>query len=137
MDKNPISLTVKCAICNHSLMDYSKLIRGKPSIKLYIKSRENAGILYLCSVYGCYDKHSDIEMVEGDIVELLCPVCKNNLKSKSVCNICGAPIFVLSLETGGKLHTCSRVGCRKHKVVFEDIYDDLTRYYVVNDYRSR
>jgi hypothetical protein len=131
MEKNGTSLIVKCPHCNHSLLDYNIPIRGKPSIKLFVKSGNNTGILNLCSIYGCYRKLCDIDLADGDIVELMCPECKNSLKSKSLCDICGAPLFVLKIESGGKLQNCSRVNCKKHRVVFEDIYDELMRYFTV------
>jgi len=134
MEKNGTSLIVRCPHCNSSLMDYGKLIMGKPSIKLCVKSGNNTGILNLCSIYGCYEKQCDIDLADGDIVELLCPECKNGLKSKSLCDICGAHLFVLEIESGGKLHACSRINCRKHRVVFEDIYDELMRYFMVHEY---
>jgi hypothetical protein len=134
MEKNGTSFIVRCPHCNRSLMDYSKLIMGKPSIKLCVKSGNNTGILNLCSIYGCYEKQCDIDLADGDIVELMCPECKNSLKSKSLCDICGAPLFVVEIESGGKLQNCSRSGCRKHRVVFEDIYDELMRYFMVYEY---
>jgi len=134
MDKNTISLNVKCPYCNLSLMDYRKLIRDKPSIKLHVKSGDDEGILYLCSIYGCYEKETEIDLIEGETTDLLCPYCYKNLKSKTICDICGAPIIDIRLETGGKLHICSRVGCKKRNVIWEDIYEDLMRYFKLHDY---
>jgi len=128
---------VKCPYCSQSLMDYSKLIRGKPSIKLYVKTAVNEGILNLCSLYGCYERESEIDLVEGEIVNILCPYCYRNLKCKTVCDICGAPIFCIKLETGGKLHICSRVSCKKRNVLWEDIYEDLARYFILHGYKPR
>jgi len=134
MDTNFISLMVKCPYCNQSLMDYSKLIRGKPSIKLHVKAGDNEGILNLCSLYGCYERESEIDLIEGEITDLLCPYCYKNLKCKTICDICEAPIIDIRLETGGKLHICSRVDCKKRNVIWEDIYEDLTRYFKLHDY---
>ncbi|UCH14375.1 MAG: hypothetical protein JSV22_00040 [Bacteroidales bacterium] len=134
MDTNFISLMVKCPYCDQSLMDYYKLIRGKPSIRLHVKSGDNEGIINLCSLYGSYDKVSEIDLIDGEIVEILCPVCYRNFKCKTTCNICKAPVFNVKLETGGKLHICSRINCKKRSIIWEDIYDDLTRYFLVHDY---
>ncbi len=128
---------VKCPFCDLSLMDYRKLIRGKPSIKLFVKSGDNEGILNLCSLYGCYERLSEIELVGDKITDILCPYCYKYLGCKTICDICGAPVFYLRLETGGKLHICSRVNCRKRNVIWEDIYRDLTRYFLVHDYCTR
>ncbi len=134
MVKNNISLMIKCPYCNLSLMNYRKLIRGKPGIKLHVKAGEYEGILHLCSIYGCYEKESEIDLTEGEITDLLCPYCYKNLKSKTICDICGAPTIGLRLETGGKLHICSRVGCKKRNLIWEDIYEDLSRYFRLHDY---
>jgi hypothetical protein len=136
MVKNTISLMVKCPYCNLSLMDYNKLIKDKPSIKLHVKSGNNEGILNLCSLYGCYESLCEIDLIEGNITIISCPYCYKNLKSKTVCDICEAPIFNVKLETGGKLHICSRVGCKKRRVIWEDIYEDLIRYFRLHDYNT-
>lgn len=137
MDTNFISLMVKCPHCDISLMDYNKLIRCKPSIRLHVRSGDKEGIINLCSLYGCYERESEIDLVEGEIVEILCPYCYRNLKCKTICDICGAPIFSVRLETGGKLHMCSRINCKKRNVIWEDIYKDLARYFLVHDYSER
>ena len=63
--------------------------------------------------------------------------CYRNLKSKTICDICRAPISNLRLETGGMLHICSRVNCKKRNIIWEDIYKDLTRYFLVHNYCER
>jgi hypothetical protein len=137
MDYKKIALKVKCPYCNYSLMDYNKLIKGEPSIKLYVISGDFTGILNLCSLYGCYDRECDIKLFSGDIVDLFCPGCEKNLKIKSICNSCGAQMVNLRLETGGLLRICQRVDCKKHSVIFEDIYDSLTEYFIEHNYILR
>jgi len=137
MEKKLISLKVNCPHCNHSLMDHNKLIKGEPSIKLYVKSGDFTGILNLCSLYECYDLQSEIKLYDGEIVDLFCPECNKNLKCKSVCSICHAPMVCLRMVTGGLLRICSRANCKSHIVIFEDIYDDLTKYFIRHDYRAR
>ncbi len=137
MDKKLISLKVKCPHCEHSLMDHNKVIEGEPSIKLYIKSGDFSGILNLCSLYGCNKRECDIKLYSGDVTELFCPECKKNLKCKTPCDICGAPVICLKLETGGLLRICTRVDCKKQSVIFEDIYDNLTKYFIRHHYGDR
>ncbi len=132
MTKNLISLKVRCPKCNKSLMDYTQYLNAKPSIKLHISFRDQKGVINLCSTYGCYDKISSIDLVDNEIAVLSCPFCKNELASTILCDTCKAPTADFNLEKGGKVHVCSRIGCKKHFVTFEDIYDTLNNFY--NEY---
>lgn len=134
MTKQLISLKVKCPQCHQSLMDYTHFLNSKPSIKLLIDCAGKHGVIHLCSTYGCYDKESNIELVNNEIVKLFCTHCKKELPSSGHCNDCDAPIVHFDLEKGGKVHVCSRIGCKKHAVSFEDIYETLTNFYNEYDY---
>ena len=129
MTKNLISLKVKCPHCHKSLMDYTHYLNAKPSIKLHIEVKGQNGAINLCSSYGCYEKTSNVELVENEISRLSCPFCKKELPSPTNCGDCSAPLVGLDLDKGGKVHVCSRIGCKKHYVTFEDIYDTLTQFY--------
>ncbi len=129
MTKNLISLKVKCPHCNKSLMDYTHFLNAKPSIKLHIEVKGMSGAINLCSSYGCYEKASNIELIDNEIARLSCPFCKKELPSHAKCLACDAPIVDFNLEKGGRVHVCSRIGCKKHYVSFEDIYDTLTQFY--------
>lgn len=132
MSKNLISLKVRCPNCDQSLMDYTHFLNNKPSIKLHIELAGKQGVINLCSTYGCYEKTSNIELVENEVTKLLCPHCKNDLPVSIDCKECGAPIVNFNLEKGGKVHVCSRIGCKKHYVSFEDIDESLRSLY--NEY---
>ena len=134
MSKNLISLKVKCPHCNRSMMDYTQFLNAKPSIKLHVEVAGNQGVLNLCSTYGCYDKISNIELVDNEIAKLFCMHCKQELPVSSKCEVCGAPIVDFDLDKGGKVHVCSRVGCTKHFVSFEDIYSTLNSFYSEYEY---
>jgi len=118
-------------------MDHTVFLNAKPSIKVRIEMLGRTGVLNLCSSYGCFDKQCNIELAKDEIALLSCPVCKKNLKGSDVCDLCGAPIVDFSLEKGGKVHFCSRIGCEKHYVSFEDIYTTLTNFYNEYDYGAR
>jgi len=134
MTKNLISLKVKCPHCHKSLMDYTHFLHDKPSIKLHIEIMGQHGAINLASCYGCYDKVCNVELVDNEIARFSCPFCKKELPSPTKCEDCGAPLVGFVLEKGGKVHICSRVGCKKHYVTFEDIYDTLTQFYNEYDY---
>jgi len=137
MTKQLISLKVTCPHCHQSLMDYTHFLNAKPSVKLFIETGGKHGVINLCSTYGCYDKVSNIELVQNEIAKLFCTHCKKELPSLAKCDVCEAPIVDFSLEKGGKVHVCSRIGCKKHAVSFEDIYDTLTNFYNEYDYGAR
>lgn len=115
-------------------MDYTQYLNAKPSIKVKVAVGDKEGILNLCSTYGCYDKVSSIELVENEIAKLICPYCKQDLSTQITCELCHAPMVDLTLNKGGKVHICSRIGCKKHYVSFEDIYETLTNFYGEYDY---
>jgi hypothetical protein len=137
MTKQLVSLKVKCPLCQQSLMDYTHFLNAKPSIKLTIEGGGKHGVINLCSTYGCYEKTSNIELVQDDIVKLFCPHCKKELTTKAECDVCKAPIVSFALDKGGKVHVCSRIGCKKHAVSFEDIYTTLTTFYEEDLYGAR
>ena len=104
MSKNLISLKVNCPSCGRSLMDYTHFLNAKPSIKLHIALAEKEGTINLCSSYGCYEKISNIELVDNEVAVLTCPYCKKDLPVSAPCKECGAPIVNFDLEKGGKVH---------------------------------
>jgi len=134
MSNQPISLKVKCPQCNKSLMDYTRYLNAKPSIKLQIEVQGRHGLINLCSTYGCYEKIGNIDLVDKEITRLSCSFCKKELPASTTCDECGAPVVDLALEKGGKVHVCSRIGCKKHYVTFEDIYDTFTELFNEYDY---
>lgn len=137
MTKQLVSLKVKCPSCQQSLMDYTHFLNAKPSIKLTIECGGKHGVINLCSTYGCFDKTSNIPLVEHDIARLFCSHCKKELPSVAKCDVCEAPMISFALEKGGKVHVCSRIGCKKHAVSFEDIYTTLTTFYEEDLYGAR
>lgn len=124
-----VSLNVKCPKCRLSLMDFNYLLNEKPSIKLNIRAGEERGIIHLCSIYGCYDHESNITIPKNVIAQFTCPHCNQILNSKEDCDECSAPMVPFILEMGGKVSICSRNGCQKHYVAFEDLSDTLRKFY--------
>ena len=58
--------------------------------------------------------------------------CFQELKSEEKCNDCGAALIDLHLLEGGKVSICSRAGCTKHSIAFEDLSTALNHFY--NEY---
>ena len=124
-----VSISVKCPLCQKSLMDKENLLHDKPSIKLNIQLGKTRGTIRLCSIYGCFDHHSDMDISGIDIAEFSCPHCNQVLNGTEPCDECQAPMVPLKMEIGGKVKFCARQGCSKHYVAFEDLYSTLNRFY--------
>lgn len=126
-----ISLNLKCPKCGKSLMDEEFPLKDKPSIKLNIETGTDRGTIRLCSIYGCYDHVSDVDLKNGEIVRFFCPHCNRELKSNDECDSenCNAPMVELTLQVGGKVYICSRRGCPNHFVAFEDLATEVRKFY--------
>jgi len=124
-----VSIHVKCPLCKTSLMDNEHLLNAKPSIKLNIELGNSRGIIRLCSIYDCYDHDSDMDISDVDIAIFSCPHCNQILNTLEKCDICDAPIVSFALDIGGKVAICSRKGCTKHYVTFENPHDAVNKFY--------
>lgn len=127
--KNLIALRTKCPHCKKSFMDPYDQINGKPSIKVDIEANGKKGRFRLCSYYDCFDHKCNFELSKGEVIKFFCPHCNTELTSPNKCEECGAPMIPFSLEKGGKVHICSRIGCKKHFISFQDVSDALRKFY--------
>ncbi|MCB0805893.1 MAG: hypothetical protein KDC05_08850 [Bacteroidales bacterium] len=126
-----ITINAKCQHCGKSLMNQEMMLKGKPSIKLNLETSNNRGTIRLCSIYGCYEHESDIYLSEGEIARFYCPHCNKELRSNDECDSpdCNAPMVQMVLEVGGHIYFCSRKGCKKHYVAFEDLDTEVRKFY--------
>ncbi len=126
---NLVSVQLKCVHCGHLLMDEEHPIDNVPSIKVYLKIGDNEGYIWLSSIYGSYNLESNIEIKDGEIAQFKCPHCFHELKSAETCGECGAPMVDFHLFEGGKVSLCSRAGCKKHSIEFEDLATAMNHFY--------
>ncbi len=89
----------------------------------------------MSSVYGSYNVNSEIDLISDEIGVFSCPHCRAEITSENLCKTCQAPMAEMLLDMGGKIHFCTRKGCLKHSVEFEDLalaikkfYDDYDQY---------
>ncbi len=127
--KNIVSLKVQCPHCLTSLMDYDNKLNGYPSIKLNIVTPDDRGVIYICSLYECFDHSADIDIDDNTIVDFYCPNCNKQLQVKEECTICNAPMAFFVLNAGGRVNICSRKGCSNHYVSFSDLSTELIKFY--------
>ncbi|MBW7848176.1 MAG: hypothetical protein H3C41_08860 [Bacteroidales bacterium] len=124
-----VSISVKCPLCSRSLMVDDFLIRNKPAIKLNVETEQERGVLWLSSVYGDNTKEMDINIADGEIVDMYCPHCNKELTISESCSECGAPLVSFVIKAGGVVRICSRKGCHNHHIVFKDIGSELSKFY--------
>lgn len=116
-----ISLEVKCPICNRSLLDDEVRVDNEASIGLNIHIGGKKGLIRLSSIYGSYNYSHTIEIPPNSIGEFFCPHCESQLLGESECEQCSAPVVGLRLAEGGEVSFCSRAGCKKHAIEFDDL----------------
>jgi hypothetical protein len=110
-------------------MDENHKINGHPGIKLNIETERERGILWICSIYGCFTHESSIVLKDKELVKFFCPHCNQTLLREIPCKICKAPMVGININIGGKVNICSRKGCQNHYVVFEDLNDALSLFH--------
>lgn len=115
-----LKLTVKCPACGRSLMNPHVLVDGLPSIQLAVRAGDRVGYVYLSQIYGSYNKKFEqVENVPGSVTPFSCPHCQGVFHAKHPCD-CGAPMIWLQLTMGGAINFCTRNGCTRHSLEFED-----------------
>lgn len=124
-----ITVRVKCPGCGKSLMDEDLQIDSYPSIRVVVKSGGKKGDLNLSSVYGSYRLRQDFETKKGAMARFFCPHCGGELEGSRRCEKCGAPMIPLALQEGGLVQICSRRGCKKHLIEFEDPEAEIRAFY--------
>ena len=124
-----ISLKVKCPTCHTSLMDDQNSINNEPGVKLNIYINDKKGIIWLSSIYGSYNFHSDLHIHDEEIRIFECPHCKTQIVSDKKCDVCFSPLVQLNLLDGGKVSLCSKAGCKNHSVEFQDMTTALGHIY--------
>jgi len=126
-----IQLNVKCPHCKHDLLDKKHKIDGHPSARLLFECKEKKGELYLSSIYGNHNSKIPSFVSERDALTLFCPWCKASLMSTRKCEKCDAQMVLMDIEDGGNIQICSRKGCKKHFLEFEDLGTELKAFYNV------
>lgn len=124
-----LSLDIRCPYCKRDLMDAKKKIDDKPSVRVLIQVGDKTGNLHLSSLYGSYNIWCEFDVPMGSIATFLCPYCMMDLKTGNVCERCHAPMVKFLFYGGGGVQICSRRGCKKHFIEFENIEDEIRAFY--------
>lgn len=113
-DEDAFPVEVSCPRCNHSLMDDSFPIDGRPSIRCSVSSDRQHGWLRLSSLYGRLAVEVGYEVPPDTVMDFYCPHCHEQIVGRSVCSECEAPMVPLMVGGGGIMQICSRRGCHNH-----------------------
>jgi len=128
-----VHIQVNCPYCQKSLMDENHPIKDVPSIALNAKipteKGDVEGTIRLSSYYGDYQVETSLVVLDGATVQFFCPSCKHELDGSRLCNACKAPMVALEFPRGGRVQFCSRRGCKKHLIEFEDPEAELEAFY--------
>ncbi|MCX6259132.1 MAG: hypothetical protein NTW49_14710 [Bacteroidia bacterium] len=63
----------------------------------------------------------DIDLKTDEVSVYSCPKCLVTLNGDDSCMLCNAPMAHFLNETGSKVQSCTRNGCKNHTVEFEDL----------------
>ncbi|PIP13787.1 MAG: hypothetical protein COT45_04095 [bacterium (Candidatus Stahlbacteria) CG08_land_8_20_14_0_20_40_26] len=132
-----IQLNIKCPHCGKSLMDEEHTIDDHPSVNVIIEFKKKRGWLRLSSLYGSYNTESEFPIPKEEIVRFFCPYCNSNLRVSRDCERCGAPMVAMKIVGGAIVEICSRYGCKKHLIAFENLERELSAFYDAFSYSFR
>ena len=124
-----ISVSVKCPHCGKSLMDPKKKLNSSTSILIHLTYAGKNAPLYMSSAYGSYLVETPLGVPIGKIAGFRCPHCKADLKSTRRCDVCAAQMVAFDLKEGGQVQICSRRGCKKHILEFQNPDNELQAFY--------
>ncbi len=131
-----INIEVCCPFCQKSLMNKHHRIKDVPSVELVGKLPAEAGAtegtIRLSAFYGDYQVETNLVIPPNTIVNFKCPYCHKDLTSSRLCDACMSPMVALEFPRGGKVQFCSKRGCKKHLIEFEDPEEELRAFYEDN-----
>jgi hypothetical protein len=110
-------MVIKQCYCpnGHDLINTKVNVRGYKGIMIKVKKGKDEGFMALSPICGDKSKYTiDIDLSEGEIIELLCPDCNVPLPVYAPCD-CGADMITLFCDKHGNfcncIGICNRVGC--------------------------
>jgi len=112
-DETVFPVEVRCARCNHGVMDASHPLDGHPSIRLLATVGARSGVTHLSSLCGAFRIELE-DVPAGTVVRFFCPHCAADMSGAAPCPDCEARMVPLAVEGGGLLHVCPRLGCGGH-----------------------
>lgn len=123
--KTVIVTSCFCPI-GHNLMSSRATFDGYAGVLIMVRKDAHEGLVALSPIFG--NKHKialEIDLISGDIMELLCPDCGTALPVYSHCH-CGGDLIALftnpNADFASCIGICNRVGCFNAEI---KNFDDL------------
>ena len=117
-------IDVSCIRCNHSLMDDSLQVDGRPAIRVIVSAEGKQGWLRISSLYGSGTVLSEHDIAPDTVVNFFCPHCHADLAGGCDCPTCNAPMVPMTVRAGGIVQICSRRGCKGGRLDLDGINVD-------------
>ena len=117
-------IDVSCIRCNHSLMDDSLQVDGRPAIRVIVCGEGKQGWLRISSLYGSGTVLSEHDIAPDTVVNFFCPHCHADLAGACDCPTCNAPMVPMTVRAGGLVQICSRRGCKGGRLDLDGINVD-------------
>ena len=125
--ENPVPISKELIVINHcycpnghDLVTSRARFGEHNGIIIGVGEPEKMGYIALSPFYGDKSMVSfDYDLVDGELLSLLCPVCKTQLPSYAVCE-CGGVLTVMftkpEVDYRNLEGVCNRVGCRHAEI---------------------
>lgn len=111
------TIAVKQCFCpnGHNLINRRSVFNGQNGILLKARKGEFEGIIALSPIYGDKSRITiDIDLEDGDLVDLYCPICNIALPSYTNCD-CGGEMKTMfttsKLSFTDCIGICNKLGC--------------------------
>jgi len=91
-------------------MNAKKKLDNAASIEVNLTYAGKHAPLYMSSLYGSY-------------------LIETELSSTRKCDACGSQMIAFELKDGGQVQICSRRGCKKHVLEFQNADSELQAFY--------
>lgn len=124
-----VSVSVKCPHCGKSLMSAGKKLDNTKAIEVNLTYAGKHAPLYMSALYGSFLVETDLSIPAGKVGGFRCPHCAADMKSTRKCETCGSQMVAFDLKGGGQVQICSRRGCKKHVLEFQDADSELEAFY--------
>lgn len=119
-------LVVKECFCHngHDLISPRAVFNGLNGIMLKVKKGRQSGLVALNPVYGYKSRISiDVNMKKGEIWQLFCPVCNEQLSVFSHCS-CNGDLVALFLDQKADFYNCilicNRIDCFNAEIKYNN-----------------
>lgn len=108
----------------HDLISKKAIFNGFDGIIFRVVKGDEEGLVALSPVYGYKSRVAlNIELKDGDVWEVRCPVCDTKLPVYSKCD-CGGDLVCMFLDMKSDFHNCiaicNRIGCNHAGIKYGD-----------------